>query len=53
MRKGISFLQSLGLVFIILKLGNVIDWDWPAVLAPLMVYYTVVIFIAIMGGDNQ
>lgn len=53
MRKGISFLQALGLVFIILKLGNVIDWDWPAVVAPLIAYYSAVIVIAIFGGDKS
>lgn len=52
MRKGISFLQTLGLVFIILKLGNVIDWDWSAVVAPLIVYYSAVVIIYMLGGDN-
>jgi len=31
---GISFASVLGIVFIILKLTNVIDWSWWWVLAP-------------------
>lgn len=32
---GIGFLGMLAILFIGLKLGRVIDWDWPWVLAPL------------------
>jgi len=32
---GLSFTTALGLLFIGLKLGRVIDWDWVWVLAPL------------------
>lgn len=31
---GVSFPTILGLIFIILKLCNVIDWSWVWVLAP-------------------
>lgn len=32
---GIGFFGALTLLFIGLKLGNVIDWPWPIVLMPL------------------
>lgn len=32
---GITFLEALGLIFIVLKLTNVIDWSWWLVLLPI------------------
>lgn len=37
MNSGLSFTAALGLLFIGLKLGNVIDWSWTWVLAPLWI----------------
>ena len=37
MNGGISFSAALGLLFIGLKLGNVIAWDWLWVLSPLWI----------------
>lgn len=34
--RGPSFLTLLGLLFIGLKLGEVISWSWPLVLLPLL-----------------
>lgn len=39
---GISFFGALGILFIGLKLGNVIDWSWPWVLAPFWLPLTVI-----------
>ncbi len=54
---GISFLGALTLLFIGLKLGNVIDWSWIWVLSPLWipvallaVIFLLVIIVAILVG---
>jgi hypothetical protein len=45
---GVGFLGLLGLLFIGLKLGKVIDWEWKWVTAPLWVpaAFVVVILLA-------
>lgn len=47
---GIGFFGVLGIVFIVLKLCKVIDWDWIWVLAPLWMPITIVfaIFLVIL-----
>ena len=54
---GISFLGALTLLFIGLKLGNVIDWNWIWVLSPLWIpiallaaIFLLVIIVAILVG---
>jgi hypothetical protein len=55
--RGVGFTGLLTIVFIVLKLTNVIDWSWVWILAPLWiglflaiaVVVTVVVFIAIKG----
>ena len=42
---GIGFLGLLAIVFIALKLGNVIAWSWWLVLAPLWVPAATVVVI--------
>lgn len=44
---GIGFGSALTLVFIILKLTDVIDWSWVWVLAPLWI--GLALFVAFMG----
>lgn len=44
--KGISFLELLQIVFIVLKLLGVITWSWGWVLAP--IWIPLLIFIAIV-----
>lgn len=41
MSPGIPFSAALGLLFIGLKLGNVIAWDWLWVLAPLWIPFAI------------
>ena len=43
---GITFLQLLTIVFVVLKLTKYIDWSWWWVLAPL--WATVVLVIAVV-----
>ena len=43
---GVGFLGLLAILFIGLKLGNVIDWSWVWVLAPL---WAVPAFIIVVG----
>ena len=43
---GIGFLPALALIFITLKLCNVIDWSWWWVLAP--IWMPIVALIAIL-----
>lgn len=42
-QRGIGFVGALQLVFITLKLCNVIDWVWWVVLLPLEIYFVLVI----------
>lgn len=39
---GISLLSVLGIVFIVLKLCNVIDWDWIWVLFPFWLPFAII-----------
>lgn len=41
MNPGLPFSAALGLLFIGLKLGNVIDWSWTWVLAPLWIPFLI------------
>lgn len=43
---GLSFLQVLTIVFVILKLTNVINWSWWFVLMPL--WLPIVIVLSVM-----
>lgn len=45
---GISFLPALALIFITLKLCNVIDWSWWWVLAPIWMPIAALIAILII-----
>ena len=46
---GIGFFGLLGIVFIVLKLMNVISWSWWLVLAPLWVPTAIGVVILILG----
>lgn len=54
MNGGISFWGLLQIVFITLKLCNVIAWSWWLVLLPIWgvfgVFFAILIFIAVMLG---
>lgn len=57
---GLSLGVILGVVFIVLKLCNVIDWSWLWVLAPLwisagfwMMLYLIVLVISVFVGDGK
>ena len=46
---GIGFIGLLQILFVALKLGNVIKWDWAWVLSPLWISLSVIIlFIIVM-----
>lgn len=47
---GLTFLDALTLIFIVLKLTHVIDWSWWWVLSPiwLMIIYVVLILVYIL-----
>jgi hypothetical protein len=47
---GITFTTLLGLLFIGLKLGKVIDWSWLWVLAPFWLGYAVVLGVVLLIG---
>jgi len=46
---GIGFWGALGILFIGLKLGGVIDWSWWIVLAPLWGPLALVAFIVLLA----
>lgn len=45
---GLSFSSILFLVFLVLKLTNVIDWSWRWVTAPLWI--PIIIFFVVVSG---
>lgn len=45
---GMGFTSALLLVFITLKLTNIIDWSWWWVLSP--VWISFILFLIIVGG---
>lgn len=47
---GVGFFGLLAIVFIILKLINVITWGWLIVLSPLLAPLGIIIFVLIMLG---
>lgn len=47
-RSGLSFLSVLFLVFLVLKLTNVIDWSWWWVTAPL--WSPIIILFVLISG---
>lgn len=55
--KGLTFLETLTLIFITLRLCRVIDWSWWWVLSPLWMPLCVVILLVIIGiiigGDDR
>lgn len=48
-RTGISFTGALTLIFITLKLTNVIDWSWVWVLAPMWIPLALVAVILLVA----
>jgi hypothetical protein len=47
---GIGFSGALTLLFIGLKLGNVIDWSWWWVLSPLWIWAVVIAVLLLVIG---
>lgn len=47
---GIGFTGLLTIVFIVLKLTNVIDWSWWLVLSPLWIAFGILAVIAVVLG---
>ena len=48
-RTGISFTGALTLIFITLKLTNVIDWSWAWVLSPMWIPLALLIIAFVIG----
>lgn len=47
---GIGFSGLLTIVFVVLKLLNVISWSWWWVLSPIWIYFALVIAILIIAA---
>lgn len=47
---GVGFCGTLTIVFIVLRLTNVIDWDWWWVLAPLWVPLAIVLLVVVIAA---
>jgi len=48
--KDMGFLETLVIVFVILKLTDVIAWSWLAVFSPMIIGYTVIFLAAFLIG---
>jgi len=46
---GIKFTQLLTVVFVTLKLCNVIDWPWAWVLSPLWIPFVIIVVITLLA----
>ena len=44
---GLGILDVLQIVFIVLKLTNLINWSWPVVLIPLWIGLAMTVFVII------
>lgn len=51
--KGISALDLLTIVFIVLKLTHVIDWSWWLVLAPIWVMILLIIILVLIDRRDS
>ena len=47
-KRGFGFSQLLGLLFIGLRLGNVIDWPWVWVLSPIWIPFGILLIVLIV-----
>lgn len=47
---GIGFCGTLTIVFIVLRLTDVIDWDWWWVLAPLWVPLAIALLVVVIAA---
>lgn len=48
MKTGLEFLSTLTLIFIVLKLTNLISWSWWLVLLPLYFWLVPILFIMLI-----
>ena len=48
-KSGIGFFGLLQIAFIVLKLCQVIDWDWVAVLSPILAGVSIVLMAILIG----
>lgn len=47
--KKVGFTEVLTIIFIVLKLLNIIDWNWFLVLLPEIIALTIYIIVVIIG----
>ena len=47
--KSLTFFDGLGLLFIGLKLASEIDWSWWIVLLPVIIPWSIVVFILVLS----
>lgn len=48
-KTGLGFIEALQLVFIILKLCKVINWNWWWVLSPILISISLIIILIIIS----
>ena len=48
-KSGIGFFGLLQIAFIVLKLCQVIDWDWVAVLSPILAGVSIMLMAILIG----
>ena len=48
-KSGIGFFGLLQIAFIVLKLCGVIDWDWVAVLSPILAGVSIMLMAILIG----
>lgn len=46
-------LYSIAYIMVLLKVGNVIDWSWVVVFAPIVVPETIMLLLYAINGDTE
>ena len=49
-RSGMSFLDVLTIVFVVLKLTNYIDWSWWWVLSPIWIPLALIVLVVVLAS---
>jgi len=46
-------LYSIAYIMVLLKVGNIIDWSWVVVFAPIVIPETIMLLLYAINGDTE
>ena len=47
-----SALWVLQIVFLVLKLGAIVNWGWGVIMLPLMIWFALIVLASIFSGNE-